>query len=229
MKLILFRECNFGGYRYHWYWQSDWKKGTTKRRSFFPIDTSDSKSIYLSKVYWLWNWKFTTANYSLNIPICNKTIFEVFIFDPSFINYRSSFNESLIPHVNPLNIETILKYQKRDPVLKFLYKGSLKNHVLSYRCPLELLVPFWLNIVEWIQICSLMKVLNSQLVKSSPWKIMITFYSTLMITFLLKSLAYAYHWNHFTLQLIKIMNIQKLVCTKPNIISTKFNILHSCK
>ena len=60
------------------------------------------------------------------LSVIKQSLNESF-FDPSFCKNTSESNELCLPPDISLIIERILKYQKRDPVLKFVSKGISEN------------------------------------------------------------------------------------------------------
>ena len=65
------------------------------------------------------------------------------------------------PPDTQLNIETILKYQKRDLVLKIVWKKiTQSSRPFSQKDLLNMLVHFGWNIAKCFRICELMQILN---------------------------------------------------------------------
>ena len=104
------------------------KKGYHKKLIFFSLDSLLINNLSSSENF----------NDSENKKIQQQIIHEIYpsvikesmiisFSDPSFFENSFKFNKFFLPPETPLNVETTLKYQKRDSLLKVVYKWITEN------------------------------------------------------------------------------------------------------
>ena len=64
-------------------------------------------------------------------------------FDPSFFFHVNTFKEFFLPTNTVLDIPTIIKYQKRDPVLTIFFTCITQNNKHQKKHLLYLQIPFY--------------------------------------------------------------------------------------